>query len=81
MCSWISAELESSLLFNPKVSFQLLQVRITRNRRAYMIIMIRCMNVDEARGACQDFSRLRSVVSAYPQGAKGVSLCIRLNEL
>ena len=28
--------------------------------------MIRCMNVDEARGVFKDRSRWRSVVSAYP---------------
>ena len=43
------------------------QVRSTRNRRA---CMIRCMNVDEARGVCKDRSRWRSVVSAYPHGKK-----------
>ena len=39
------------------------QVRSTRNRR---VCMIRCMNVDEARGVCKDRSRWHSVVSAYP---------------
>ena len=32
--------------------------------------MIRCMNVDEARGVCKDRSRWRSVVSAYTRGKK-----------
>ena len=39
------------------------QVRITRKRRV-------CMNVDEARGACKDRNKCRSVVSAYPHGKK-----------
>ena len=44
------------------------QERSTRNRRA---CMIRCINVDEARGVCKDRSRWwRSVVSAYPDGKK-----------
>ena len=40
------------------------QVRSTRNH------MIRCMNVDEARGVtvCKDRSRWCSVVCAYPHG-------------
>ena len=32
--------------------------------------LIRCMNVDEARGVCKDRSRWRSVVTAYPRGKK-----------
>ena len=43
------------------------QVRNTHNRRA---CMIRCLNVDEARGVCEDRSRWRSVVSAYPHRRK-----------
>ena len=43
------------------------QVRSTLTRRA---CMIRCMNVDEARGVCKDRSRWRSVVSAYHHGKK-----------
>ena len=43
------------------------QVRSTRNRRA---CMIRCMNINEARGVCKDRSRWRSVVSAYPHEKK-----------
>ena len=43
------------------------QVRSTRNRRA---CMIRCTNVDEARGVCKDRSRWRCVVSTYPHGKK-----------
>ena len=34
--------------------------------------------MDEAKGVCKDRSRWRSVVSAYPHGKKGVSLCILL---
>ena len=50
------------------------QVHCTRNRRA---CMIRCMNVDEARGVCKDRSRWRSVVSAcFPPWEKGVRLCM-----
>ena len=30
----------------------------------------RCMNVDEARGVCKDWSRRRSAVSAHPYGEK-----------
>ena len=33
-------------------------------------VWIRCMNVDEARGVCNDLSRWCSVVSAYPHGKK-----------
>ena len=43
------------------------QMRSTHNWRA---CMVRCMNVDEARGICKDHSRWRSVVSAYPHGRK-----------
>ena len=38
------------------------QVRSPLNRRA---CMMRCMNVDKARGLCKDRSRWRSVVSAW----------------
>ena len=43
------------------------QVCSTRNQP---MCMIRCMNVDEARGVCKDRSRWRSVVFAYPHGKK-----------
>ena len=43
------------------------QVRSTRYRGA---CMIRCMNVDEAIGVCEDRSRWRSEVSAYLRGKK-----------
>ena len=52
------------------------QVRNTRNQRA---CMIRCMNVEEARGVCKDRSRWCSVVSVYPHGKKALVynvLCI-----
>ena len=52
------------------------QVRSTRNQHA---CMIRCMNVDEARGVCKDRSRWRSVVFAYPHGKKAwVYVCMYL---
>ena len=41
------------------------QVRNTSNCRA---CMIRCINLDEARGVCKDRRRWRSVVSAYLHG-------------
>ena len=40
-------------------------VKSTRNRRA---CMRRCMTVDEAKEVCQDRSKWRSIVSAYPPG-------------
>ena len=43
------------------------QVRCTHNLRA---CIIRCMNVDEARGVCKDHIRWLSVVSAYSDGKK-----------
>ena len=42
-------------------------VLATCAQRAYMI---RCMNVDAARGVCKDHSRWRPVVSAYTHGKK-----------
>ena len=47
------------------------RVRSTRDRRT-------CMNVDEAKGVCKDRSRWRSVLSAYPQREKGISLCMHV---
>ena len=47
--------------------FQKGQVRSTRNRRA---CIIKCMNIDEARGVCKDRSRRSSVVFEYPHGKK-----------
>ena len=32
--------------------------------------LIRCMNVNEARGGCKDRGRWRSIVSAYPPEKK-----------
>ena len=43
------------------------QVKSTLNRRA---CMKRLMNVEEARGVCQDRSKWNDVVSAYPYGKK-----------
>ena len=43
------------------------QVRSTRNWRA---CMIRCINVDEARGVRKDRSTWCSVVSGYPMGKR-----------
>ena len=43
----------------------------------FFACMIRCMNVDKARGVCKDRSRWRSVVSAYPHGKKAwVYVCM-----
>ena len=46
---------------------QKVQVRSTRN---WYACLIRCMNVNKARGVCKDRIRWRSVVSAYPYGKK-----------
>ena len=43
------------------------QIRSTRNRRACMKGL---MKVDEAKVVCQDRSKWREVVSAYPDGKK-----------
>ena len=47
---------------------------------------IKCVNADETRGVCKDRSRWRSVVVAYPQWEKDVSLwmyacTIRVNSI
>lgn len=43
------------------------QIKCTRNRRA---CMKRLMTVEEAKEVCQDRSRWRSIVSAYPNGTQ-----------
>ena len=57
---------------------QIGQEHSTHNRRA---CMIRCMNVDEARGVCKDLNRWPSVVSAYPHGKRREFMYARMNFL
>ena len=47
-------------------------------RKVKRACMIRCMNVDEARGVCKDRSRWRSVVlpTAMGKGRKSMHVCI-----
>ena len=49
------------------------KVSSTHNQRA---CMIKCMNVDEAKGVCKDCSRWRSVVGRKVPWEKGASLCM-----